>query len=80
MIIDVILDRYDYEEYNPKDLYMSARRDGYEDVSRAMDYDGNEEIVDALCNYIVENGYNPTLCEYIKGCDWLLDHMGYLPF
>lgn len=76
MIIDMILDRRDTEEYNPREFYHDVMR--YEsvfgldrDISLAMDYGEEADVRRALCDYIIRNEYNPQICEYINSRNWL---------
>lgn len=80
MVIDCILDRYDddkdgfAENYNPHDFYIAMLR--YTDmcgepISRAMDYGTEEDVQNALCQYIDEQGYNPNIKDYIKSVTWI---------
>ena len=83
MIVDLILDRKDYEEwaqqdaYNAKDLYnecmqYSAVFDGaFDYITRALDYGTEEDVRKALCRYIDENEYNEKIKDYIDSRDWL---------
>lgn len=82
MIIDLILDRKGFEEdgyavYNPHEFYrhclsynvvFTGIADG---ITRAMDYGTNADVQRELCNYVIENGYNPAICDYINAVDWL---------
>ena len=79
MIIDLILDRKDNEEYCNRDYYkandfytevMCYGEIGY-DIARAMDYGTNEDVRQALCKYIYDNEYNPSICYYINKKQWL---------
>lgn len=83
MIIDAILDRKDFEQddgidiYDAHDFYIycmneSAVFDGIgEKITRAMDFGTNENVQDALCDYILKQGYNPTICDYVKSKNWI---------
>ena len=82
MIIDLILDRKDALEndvksYNAHDFYMECMSynstfygiaDG---ITRAMDGGTEEEVKAELCNYILKNGYNTEICEFIQSVNWL---------
>ena len=97
MIIDLILDRKDFEEFERKNgcpimipvgsidnlepYHYSARKFygdcmGYgsigDDITRALDYGTEEQVKQALCKYIIDNEYNPKLCDYINSVDWLI--------
>lgn len=73
MIIDLILDRADGAEYEPREFYFDCMMYGRvgEEITRALD-SGNERAVKrALCNYVEDQGYNPEICDYIKSVRWL---------
>lgn len=83
MIIDLILDRkVDIEEgytntYNAHDFYIECM--GYnsifygiaDGITAAMDGGTEEEVKAELCGYILKNGYNSEICEFINSVDWL---------
>lgn len=78
MIVDRILDRKDGEQYDAKDFYNYCMKEaaifGYYiggEVIRAMDCRKNADVQEALCKYIMEQGYNPDICDYIRSVDWL---------
>ena len=74
MIIDQILDRKDGIRYNPKDFYnyCMGYMDGIgDDISRAMDYGTETDVKKALCDYIIEQEYNPEICLYVCSVKWL---------
>ena len=78
MIVDRILDRKDGEQYDAKDFYNYCMKEaaifGYYiggEVMRAMDCRKNADVQEALCKYIMEQGYNPDICDYIRSVDWL---------
>ena len=77
MVIDLILDRKDGVPYNPHKFYrecmeyssiFSGVADG---ITRAMDFGDESDVRRELCNYVVGNGYNPSICEYINSREWL---------
>jgi len=76
MIIDLILDRRDGSPYNPISFYKDCK--DYEDtfnfgfsISDEME-NGIEQFVKLLiCRYIMENGYDPEICDYINSVNWL---------
>lgn len=59
--------------YNPHNFYRSvlAYGDIGDDITAAMDYGTETDVQNALCGYILENGYNPEICEYIRSVNWL---------
>lgn len=77
MIIDIILDRKDGEPYDAKKFYLDIM--GYAEtwpdladpITRAMDVGTNEDVRKALCNYIDECGYNPSICDYVNSVEWI---------
>lgn len=76
MIIDLILDRKDGQQYNAREFYSEISQ--YEnifgfrpDISRAIDGGINEDVQRALCAYIDANGYNPEIKNYINSVNWL---------
>lgn len=83
MIIDLILDRKDDVEdwgvdtYNAHKFYTECMEyntifDGIADgITKAMDYGTEEEVKKELCNYIIKNGYNEKICDYINSVNWL---------
>ena len=87
MIIDLILDRRDDEmrgiemcginPYDPAEFYRecmqySAVFDGIGDeITRAMDFGTEDDVRDAICNYIVLNGYNVRLFSYVRSRNWI---------
>lgn len=82
MIIDLILDRKDnlqegIKNYNARDFYFDCMRyngifNGIAGgITRAMDGGTETDIKRELCNYILKNGYNPSICDFIKSVSWL---------
>lgn len=41
------------------------------DILTAMDGGSEEDVKRALCKYILENDYNPQICDYINQVEWL---------
>ena len=77
MIIDLILDRRDGDEYNPVDFFINVAGYGkfWPTIARpileAM-FSGRESDVKlALSYYIMDEGYNPEIIDYIKSVNWL---------
>ncbi len=67
------------EPYCAAKFYDAVR--GYDEIfgthiSYVMDYFGEEMVQQALCEYIINNEYNPEICNYIKSVNLLID--GYL--
>ena len=77
MIIDLILDRKDGDEYRAGDFYFEvlSYRDIWPDISdpitRAMDYGTEADVRRELCKYIDEQGYNPKIKKYINSVNWI---------
>ena len=40
-------------------------------ITRAMDSGTEEDVKRELCLYVINNEYNPELCEYINSRNWL---------
>ena len=83
MIIDLILDRKDILEleidiYNAHDFYIECMEynnifEGIADeIIKSMDYGTEEEVKKALCNYIINNGYNDEICNFINSVKWII--------
>lgn len=78
MLIDIILDRKDGQRYVAKDFYFDVTRYCKHfgcciPVFQALDGGTEEDIKRELCRYVVEQGYNPEICEYINSVLWLKD-------
>lgn len=77
MIVDLILDRKDSEEYSPEKFYRDVMRynssfEGIADeITRAMDFGTEEDVKRALCKYIEDNEYSKSICDYINSVKWL---------
>lgn len=73
MIVDRILDRKRWNEYDEREFYhdvMSYGKTGWE-IARAMDGGTNEDVQRALCKYIINNEYNLEICNYINSQVWV---------
>lgn len=80
MIIDAILDRKDGIAYNPADFYRyifgfvgHSADEAAREITHAMDCGDESDVKKALCNYVIDYEYNPTICAYINSVDWLVD-------
>lgn len=76
MIIDCILDRYDGQPYNARHFYWDMLNyGGYygNKISMAMDYLPEEEVKEALKEYVIACEYNPKICDFIDACEWCED-------
>lgn len=72
MLVDFILDRKEGIEYDPRELYdYCQEEEAYWGVARALDGGTEEDIKGELCGYILGNGYNPDICDYICSVNWL---------
>ena len=73
MIIDLILDRKDGENYQPSTFYHDCMQYGEvgNGITAAMDYGNETDIKEAICKYIVLNGYNLDICKYVNRVKWL---------
>lgn len=74
MIIDLILDRKHGFPYNAKEFYKNVMlyEEGTDfEISRALDGGTEKDVKKALCDYVIENGYNPSICNYINKTTWL---------
>ena len=79
MIIDSILDRRadnkdGFDKWTVDDLryvYDEAMEFGFDYLSRAIDGGTEKDVVEALCRYIDENGYRPSIKKYVKSRKWL---------
>jgi len=75
--IDLILDRIDSDAYSPREFYKEVQEYGGVfgsiawDIARAMDVGAEEDVKRELCRYVLEQGYNPQICEYINSVNWL---------
>ena len=76
MIIDLILDRKDGTPYNAIDFYRDVME--YESdfnldrsISSALDYGDEKAVRKALCDYVINQGYNKNICNYINDVQWL---------
>jgi len=85
MIIDVILDRRDYEQKDKnfvwygaeqfRALYDYAVSFGFDNLARAVDCGTDKDVVEALCRYIDVNGYRPSIKRYVRSVKWIPDGM-----
>lgn len=84
MIIDLILDRKDDNTvwsdrlgqsvpYDAQLFYLNVMdygEVGY-GITRAMDEGTEEDVKQALCQYIKDQNYNTDICEYVNSVEWL---------
>lgn len=76
MVIDMILDRMDGAKYSPFDFYRYALAesdifDVFDGLTKAMVSCSEEDVKRELKKYIIEQGYNPEICNYIDSVSWL---------
>lgn len=73
MIIDLILDRKDGEEYNARDFYYACLHYGEvgDDITCALDSGTEKDVKKALCDYVIDNDYNKSIYKYINSVNWL---------
>lgn len=81
MIIDLILNRKDGDDYSANKFYhdlleYDAIFDGIAtDILRALDSGTERDVKAALCDYITRNEYNPAICEYVNSVNWLPEEL-----
>ena len=68
-------------KYDPRKFYMAVfgyiggcGSDAAENITREMDNGTEESVKQALCKYVLKNNYNPEICEYINGREWLTEN------
>lgn len=73
MVVDLILDRKDGLEYDPEQFYRDAMQYGEvaDEITRALDSGTEADVKKALCKYIKDNKYNPSICDYINSVSWI---------
>lgn len=84
MIIDLILDRKDDNTvrsdsmgqsvpYNAHTFYLNVMNYGEVGygIARAMDEGTEEDVKQALCQYIKDQNYNTDICDYVNSVRWL---------
>ena len=77
MIIDLILDRKDGQQYDAREFYFSVMDyretagDWADGIARALDSGTEDDVRGALCRYIIEAGYPAALCAWICRQNWL---------
>jgi len=76
MIIDLILDRKDGDNYNAHEFLEGIKRynetfDGIgEEIITAFNSKNGYSIKRALAKYIIDNDYNLDIISYINSVDW----------
>ena len=73
MIIDLILERKDNNEYDSNEFYRDCMEYGEigHGIVRALDGGTEKDVKQALCNYIDKHEYNPQIKSYINSVEWL---------
>lgn len=76
MIIDCILDAVDFGEYDPKEFYdylteYYSKSVYSRAIARALDSGSNEDIQEAICQYIDVNGFDSSIKDKVRSFDWL---------
>ena len=76
MVIDMILDRKEGSKYSPFDFYRYALAecdifDMFDGLTKAMVSGTEDDVKRELKKYIIEQGYNPEICNYIDSVPWL---------
>jgi len=73
MVIDIILNRKDGTLYNAKTFYNDILQYGAISfgITSALDSGSDSDIKKELCKYILENDYNPDICNYINTIKWI---------
>lgn len=59
--------------YEPANFYREIYPYGdvAVNITLAMDYGEESDVKWALCDYVIKNGYNPEICNYINSRNWL---------
>jgi hypothetical protein len=73
MIIDLVLNRKDGKAYNPKEFYNEVSQYGEigQEIAEAMDNGEEQDVKQALANYIIKQDYSKNIITYIIGQNWL---------
>lgn len=73
MIIDLILDRKDGTNYQPREFYNSVMNYGEIGwgIAEALDNGSETQVKNELSKYITDQDYNPEIANYIKSVNWL---------
>ena len=79
MIVDLILDRKDGQQYKAANFYCEVMEyaefwpDEANPITKAMDEGNDDDVRSALCAYIDRQGYKPEIKDYINSVQWLED-------
>lgn len=77
MIIDLILDRKDGQDYDARQFYNEIMEYGEiwpdiaHPIARAMDGGTNADVCLELCRYIEDQDYDPELKAWINEQNWI---------
>lgn len=80
MVIDIIIDRRDaiqdcgeddWDCDKARELYNAADDTSMPDLCYALDYLEEEDVKRELCKYIDDQGYRPSLKDFVNSVDWL---------
>lgn len=73
MIIDLILDRKDGVPYSPEQFYRDVFDYGEIgwDITRALDAGTENQVKQALCQYIDNQGYSEHIKSFVNSVNWL---------
>lgn len=68
MIIDEILDLKEklMEKVDLQYIYDEAKIFNFDYIVNAIDNLDNKGIQNAICKYIIDNGYNTEICDFVK--------------
>ena len=79
MIVDLILDRKNGQQYKAANFYCEVMEyaefwpDEANPITKAMDEGNDDDVRSALCAYIDRQGYKPEIKDYINSVQWLDD-------
>lgn len=84
MVIDLILDRqYEIVElgedyYEPRKFYHACigynevfEMDTIENIIKAMDYGTEDDVKNAICDYIIRAEYSTDICDFVRSVNWI---------
>ena len=76
MIIDLILDRRAGDKFDPVDFalqvydYKEIFPEQARPILEAISSKCEQRVKHALCGYVLGNGYNPEICDFINSVSW----------
>ena len=73
MIIDLILERKDEAPYSPEQFYRDVLNYGEIGwaITRALDAGTENQVKQALCQYIDNQGYSEHIKDFVNSVNWL---------